>query len=74
MIDEHRSCVQNSIYRTGLLRSLTYRRRSYYCYLDNFRIYIHNEFAGKGLMEPMENSVCVVIAGCQLRRKVNKGT
>jgi hypothetical protein len=23
MIDEHRLCVQNSIYRTGLLRSLT---------------------------------------------------
>jgi hypothetical protein len=34
-----------------------YRRRSQYCDPDNFGMYIYNDFAGKGLMELMENLV-----------------
>lgn len=32
-----------------------YQRRSRYCDPDNFGMYIYNDFAGKGLMELMEN-------------------
>jgi hypothetical protein len=45
-----------------------YQRRSQYCDPDNFGMYIYNDFAGKGLMELMENLVSV-----DWRRVVNLG-
>jgi len=61
------------ILREGFKNFSDYRRRSNYCDPDRFGMYLYDDFAGKGLMELMENLVCVIFAGCQLIRKVDKG-
>jgi hypothetical protein len=43
----------------GFKNFIDYRRRSNYCDPDRFGMYIYNDFAGKGIMELLENLVSV---------------
>jgi hypothetical protein len=48
----------------GFETFLDYKRRAKNCDPDNFQMHIYNDFCGKGLMELMENLVCIKPPEC----------